>query len=159
MPRIIVNLATGEQTVDEDFVPPPPPVATDADRTSAKAAIAALADALAKEITGPVPETERASWPTKETAARSFLANQAAPHQTAMLQGEAALTGETLTALASKVVANADAYIAIAGTLTGFRRVWMGNVDALGASATVVDVGNVVAAARSAADVLRSGLV
>lgn len=108
-----------------------PAAATGDDLLAAKRRVAELADAFAVAVHGPVPDIERASWATKEIAARAFLAGGASTSQIAMLQPEAVLTGETLEVLATKIVANADAYVAIAGRLAGERRLAMAALDAL----------------------------
>lgn len=73
-------------------------------------------------ITGPVPEDEKLSWPSKEQAARAVLAANATTEQTAMIADEAQVGGETSADLAANIVANADAYWAAIAPLTGLRR-------------------------------------
>ena len=128
------------------------PLATLETIAAAKVRMSQLTDALATSVTGSVPDTERASWPTKEIAARAVLASAATPIQTAMIQAEATVTGENLLALAAKIVANADSYIAIAGLLVGKRRLAHAQLDAvvLG-SVTVSDIDAIVESARQSA--------
>ncbi|MCD9148526.1 hypothetical protein [Pseudophaeobacter flagellatus] len=94
----------------------------------AQAKAASLAEALdrlttsASAITGRVPQAERDSWATKAVAARAYLASAASVEQVAMLQAEAAITGEEIEDLAAAIVAMADAYAGIAAQLAGLRR-------------------------------------
>jgi hypothetical protein len=132
------------------IAPYTPPLATAETIEAAKAQVAQIADTFAASVTGPVAETERASWPTKETAARAHLAGNAAAYQTAMLQAEANVTGETLTALATKIVGNADLYTALAGSIVGWRRATNAALDALViGTATTADVDAAVASAKA----------
>lgn len=81
----------------------------------------ALSEA-AVAMTGPVPQVERDSWPTKAAAARAHLAGTATDKQQEMLAAEAAETGEAVDALVARVVANADAYEVAAARIAGIRR-------------------------------------
>ncbi|MFC4215101.1 hypothetical protein ACFP4H_13985 [Pseudophaeobacter arcticus] len=78
--------------------------------------------AAASEITGQVPQAERDSWATKALAARGYLADAASADQLAMLQAEAAITGEAVADLAAAIVAMAESYADIAAQLAGLRR-------------------------------------
>ncbi len=134
-----------------------PVLVTAADVLAAKQRVAAFADSLAAEVTGPVSETERASWPTKEIAARAYLdgvaPGTATATQVAMLQSEADLTGETPLALAQKIVDNADSYVEIAGLIAGQRRATYTAIDALEIGvATVADLEAVLTTARTQAE-------
>lgn len=84
--------------------------------------IASLAKA-ADAITGPVPQAERDSWPTKATAARAWVAGTATTQQIAMLEAECAVTSETRDDLAASILTKADAYSAFAASLSGQRRI------------------------------------
>lgn len=103
-------------------------------RTRAVARVVAVIDAAADAIAGPVPEYERASWPTKEAAARAYLslplAAGATAAQAAMIEGEATVAGETPAAVAARIVANADAWIGAIAALTGRRRVALAAIAA-----------------------------
>ncbi len=121
------------------------------DRQKAKADIAMLADQAATKIIGVVPEAERASWPAKEAAARAHVSGSADAGQTAMLEVEAALTGETVDVLAATIIARADAYKALAGQLTGIRRAAEAAIDAA-ADADAIEAA--VAAARQQIETL-----
>jgi hypothetical protein len=92
-------------------------------RTQALADVVAWVNTVTATITGPVPDDEKISWASKEEAARAFLASeQLSASQTALLTGEAAVTGETVASLSARIVANADLYRAAIATLTGLRR-------------------------------------
>lgn len=116
--------------------PPAPPVDLVALKASAKSRVAARADQIADMITGTVPLSERLSWPTKEAAARAVLAGTATAVQQSLIGAEAQVTGETPAALASSIVAKADAYIVAAGLIAGLRRKTMAAIDALADPAT-----------------------
>jgi hypothetical protein len=94
----------------------------------AQAKAASLAEALqrlttaASAVTGLVPQADRDSWATKAVAARAYLADVASADQTAMLQAEAAVTGELVEDLAAAIVAMAENYAGIAAKLAGQRR-------------------------------------
>lgn len=79
-------------------------------------------DSFTLSITGKVPQDEKLSWDAKEGAARAILAGNATTSQTALLQGEADLTGETLTELSTIIVAKADKYRLIVAKVAGLRR-------------------------------------
>ena len=76
----------------------------------------------ADAITGPVPQAERDSWATKESAARDWVAGTASPHQIAMLDAECGITGETKDELSANINTKADAFTSFASTMSGLRR-------------------------------------
>lgn len=108
-----------------------PDVITQTCVSEAKATVAAHAQSLTESIRGPVPDDEIASWPSKEIAARAIIAGTATSEQTAMIDGEAQLTGESVQVLAAKIVTNADAYGQIVGLVAGQRRKTFAEIDAL----------------------------
>jgi hypothetical protein len=133
----------------EPYTPPP---LSASDVLDAKRRVTAFADELAATITGPVPETERASWPTKEIAARAYIAGTATQSQINMLAAECSLTGETIEDLAQTIVTNADKYTAIAGIIVGQRRKTMGEIDKLEVGkASQADLQRVLETARAEA--------
>lgn len=79
-------------------------------------------EAKVEAVIGDVPQSEMLSWPVKEAAARRFIDGTAAPEDLALLDAEAAVTGETRMALAARVVERADAYRALTAQLSGLRR-------------------------------------
>ena len=112
-------------------------------RARAEAQVIARIDAATLAITGPVPLAEQLSWTVKEEAARAALADAASPAQTALLSGEADVTGEALADLAAKIVANADAYRAAVAHLAGLRRL---------AARAIADAPDAAALAQALAD-------
>jgi hypothetical protein len=143
--------------------PPPAPVSPLASPEfvhAAKLRVAAFADEMAAVVTGPVPESERASWPTKEVAARAVLSGSGAPYQIAMLQAECDLTGEALMDLAAKIVENAEKYIVISGLIAGQRRVVMAALDEMAfGTVTVAEVEAVLVSAREQAEAMLSQIL
>jgi hypothetical protein len=89
-------------------------------RTEATATLYSAIDDLTVRITGRVPLAEMLSWAPKEDAARAVLAGDTA--QSALLEGEAAVTGEAVIDLATRIVRKADGYRIIIAGLTGLRR-------------------------------------
>jgi hypothetical protein len=79
-------------------------------------------DSVTLRITGAVPAAEMLAWASKEAAARAFLAGATSEEQDVILKGEALQTGEEISGLAVRIIANADSYRAIIATLTGVRR-------------------------------------
>lgn len=123
-------------------------------RASAHTQTIALIEAATQAITGDVPLAEMLSWTTKEQVARELLAAPVgvAPHSAAILQGEADVTGEDLHDLASRIVANADAYRAAVARLAGLRRLTAAAIDAaetnLACEAAVIGLKGHLAAMR-----------
>lgn len=74
------------------------------------------------------PQSEQMSWGAQEAEARAFNANNSAATPT--LSAIAARTGETVAVLASKVIANANAFKAGGGDAIGRRRARMKAIDA-----------------------------
>jgi hypothetical protein len=91
-------------------------------RARARAALLARIEALVAALTGRVPLAEMLSWGPKEAAARAWLAASATPGDKALIEGEAAVTGEDPDALVVRILANADTYRAAVAALTGLRR-------------------------------------
>lgn len=91
-------------------------------RAEALIEAAALIDARAEAITGTVPLVERLSWGAKEQAARAVIAGTPSPEEAAMIAGEASVTGEEVPALATRILANADAWRLIAARMAALRR-------------------------------------
>lgn len=136
----------------------PPAIDIGAAKAMAKVRVSRRADEIAKMIAGTVPLAEQLSWPVKESAARAYAAGQATPSQLGLLAAEAAVAGETVAALAAKVIANADAYFKAAGLIAGQRRRTMAAIDALNNPATFDgDLANILAIAEiEAQDLLAS---
>lgn len=95
---------------------------------------AAYAAAIAV-IAAQYPDSERDSWPKQEAEARAYTANPAAP--TPLLSAIAFRRGITVTDLAARVIANADAYAVLGGDIIGRRQARM---DAIAAAVTANDM-------------------
>jgi hypothetical protein len=91
-------------------------------RLGAEARLATLIEAALTELTGPLPLAERLSWPIKEAAARAVLDDSASPAEIALLEAEAFETGESVAALAARIVARAAAWNRAVADLSGLRR-------------------------------------
>jgi len=103
-------------------------------------------DAFTLSVTGRVPDDEKLAWPAKEDAARAIVAGTATEPQTALLADEASGTGETVAALAAKVIAKADVYRAIVARCTAIRR----NADTALAAASAGPYDGIVSSAIAA---------
>lgn len=114
------RVATGMRHVNGEVLPPLPNLA--AARESALADLVSWIDASTVPLTGLVPRAERDSWPNKEASARAFVAGSATSQQVQDLEAEAAQTGETVAALAARIVTRANAWRPIAMALAGIRR-------------------------------------
>lgn len=101
------------------------------DANSAKAAMVEWITSFTQSVTGPVPIDERLSWDAKEAAARAYVAQTADLSQTAMIEDEAAITGEVPAALAAIIIAKADVFRAIAAKVAGLRRKTITAIDAV----------------------------
>ncbi|MGR3760877.1 hypothetical protein ACUXV3_12220 [Roseobacteraceae bacterium NS-SX3] len=97
---------------------------------SAQAAMANWIDGFLQQVSGRVPEFERASWPAKAAAARAIQAGTATGDQTALVLGEADVVGETIEETAALIVENAAPYEVIIGKATGLRRVLNAQLEA-----------------------------
>lgn len=135
----LVELSAGEAAAYAALqdAPPDPSAVLDAAKMDAKRRVIARADQIADAITGYVPLSERLSWPKKEAAALAYDANTATPSQLALLQAETSVTGETVAALAAKIISNAATYTTAAGLIAGQRRKTLEAIDALTDPATV----------------------
>lgn len=102
---------------------------TAAARAAAKGQVLAAIAALTEAMTGPVPLAEMLCWPAKEAAARACAEGTATEAQTAMITGEAEMTGETTAVLVNRILKNADAYGSAIATLTGLRRAAEADID------------------------------
>ncbi|MBK5932933.1 hypothetical protein C8N32_12134 [Rhodovulum imhoffii] len=98
-----------------------------------------------------VPVRERASWGAKEAAAVAWLAKTATPDQAAMIETEAALTGERARDLCAKIEQSARTFRHTAALAAGARRAL---AAALAHSETVADCEAAAEAVISAAAAL-----
>ena len=90
-------------------------------KANAIAELVAWSDAMALEITGPVPWAEMMSWTAKEAAARAVIAGTATPAETRMIGIEATIGKSSAADLAGRIVANADLYRDAIAKLTALR--------------------------------------
>lgn len=77
-------------------------------------------DSAISAITSTYPATEIASWPKQEDEARAYIVNNSTP--TPLLTALATARGVTVSDIAARVIAKADAYVGIAGALIGRRQ-------------------------------------
>lgn len=92
-------------------------------RAAALRDIRAEIDAAADRITGIYPRAEKDSWPQKEAAALAIIAGTATDGDTALIGGEAAVTGVAVADLAGRVVANSARFRQAIGALSGLRSI------------------------------------
>ena len=124
-------------------------------RGRAISAVLNTADEMAEKLTGRVPAAERDSWPLKEQAARAYLAGEQSEQDTALLQAEAELTGETVAALAATIVQKSTLFRIAAGKIAGMRRT---TIAAINEADTFEQVNTVLAGAKSSAELLLAEL-
>jgi len=108
-------------------------------------------DAYAETLVRKYPRVERDTWPTLEAAARAVDAGTETAGQTAMLAARMAVTGESEAALVAKILANADAFRAVAMWLQGLRAKHEASIDA------AADVAAVAAALQAARAEIAAG--
>lgn len=104
-----------------------PKYATAAD---AKAAMVQWINTFTSELTGNVPAVEPLSWPVKEVAARAYLDGSPDAFQSALIETEAAITGEEPATLAQNIIGKAVLYRAVVARITGLRRKTEAAIDA-----------------------------
>jgi hypothetical protein len=103
----------------------------------ARAQVLAAITAMTEAITGPVPLAEKLCWVAKETAARACAEGRATQTETALIEGEAAMTGEDKGDLVARILKNADAWRGAIAMLTGLRRAAIAAIDAADAMVSV----------------------
>lgn len=96
---------------------------TAAKAEAAKARVRAASDRAAAQFVAGVPAHEMTAWGTKADAATAYLAGTATAQQTALIETEANITGETGTELAEAINTNATAMMDAVARLIGLRRV------------------------------------
>jgi len=106
------------------YVPPPDPVEppTYPDAAAAIEAVAEWAEGFVRPLVAGVPAEERLSWPVKEVAAAALLDGTADAAQTALIEGEAAVTGEAPADLAGLILQRAAVYRPAVAAIAGLRR-------------------------------------
>lgn len=106
------------------YAPPPPPEA-EPTYPNARGATAALVEwlgAFFAPLISYAPFEEQLSWATKEVAARDYLAGTASTENAALIEGEAAIVGETPADLAQVILDNAAIFRAASIKIAGLRR-------------------------------------
>lgn len=105
-----------------------PPVYATAEE--AYEAMIAWVDAFNRTVTGPVPADEKLAWVYKDAAARAIDAGTADAAQLALIDAEAAITGETREDLAAKIIVKSNLYRQVVAAVSGLRRKTGAAIDA-----------------------------
>jgi hypothetical protein len=108
-----------------------------------------LADEASSQVNDVIPRGEMAAWSIKEVSARAVKAGNPEPQDTAILQAEASMTGETLDQLADHILEKAESYRIISGKLAGFRRAYGQKIMEAKSPGEIVQI---LADARQSAD-------
>ena len=116
--RTIITDWVAEGGSIDPYIAPPAYATADA----AKAALVAWIDEFTAGVTGAVPKDEKLSWDAKEAAAKAHQAGTADAEQTALLQGEADLTGESLADLSTAIITKATTFRTVVSKVAGLRR-------------------------------------
>lgn len=106
---------------------------------AAHARINADYDAAIAAITVGYPVSEQASWPKQENEARAWTANNSAP--TPWIDAAVTARGISKPDMVTKIIENADLFVAFSGTQTGKRQKLRDQIDALGANPTEAQLG------------------
>lgn len=114
--------AVHKHLIDNDLVGPYVAIPTINDAVLAEATLGDWVEQFTAPISAGVSQEERLSWPVKNDAAKAHIAGTPSASQTQMLTLEANWTGETIDALAGRIVAKADQYSAIVAAIAGIRR-------------------------------------
>ncbi|WP_037309092.1 hypothetical protein [Ruegeria halocynthiae] len=114
----VVTSDVAQARLETELAKPRP---TYPDLVTAKTAMVKWIDGFLSKITGPVPQYERESWPSKAEAARAVIAGTARVDQTALIAGEAGIQSKTEADIAQKIVAKASRFEAIISQTTGLR--------------------------------------
>ncbi len=118
--EIVFDVSTGERAeVDVPDVKDSPRYPTAA---AAVAAVVSWAEAFVAPLVSGAPAEERLSWPIKEAAAVAYKNGAPDPAQAALIDGEAAVTGEDPFALAEVILAKAEVYRTAVAAIAGLRR-------------------------------------
>jgi hypothetical protein len=91
-----------------------------------------------QQITSGYPASETSSWAKQETEARAYQANNAAA--TPLIDALAASRSINKAELVGRIIAKADLFAGISGTLIGRRQALEDDLDALPETATAEDV-------------------
>lgn len=91
-----------------------------------------------QQITNGYPSNEVSSWSKQETEARAFVANNAAA--TPLIDALASSRSVNKAELVTRIIAKADLFAEISGTLIGRRQGLEDDLDALPATATPEEI-------------------
>lgn len=91
-----------------------------------------------QQIVGSYPANEVSSWAKQETEARAYQANNAAA--TPLLDALASSRSVNKAELVTRIIAKADSFAGISGTLIGRRQGLEDDLDALSKAATAEDI-------------------
>lgn len=122
----------------------------------ALAAVLASIASVEAALTAGVPLGEKLSWTAKEQAALAVFSGNDSPADTALLAGEASITGETVAELAQRIIAAAEAYRFAASRMAGIRRA-AEKAIAVAADAAALEQAVATAQAQCAAIIEASG--
>ena len=95
-----------------------------------------------QQIVGSYPANEVSSWAKQETEARAYQANNSAA--TPLLDALASSRSVNKTELVTRIIAKADLFAGISGTLIGRRQGLEDDLDVLPETATAEDVAAIV---------------
>lgn len=95
-----------------------------------------------QQITSGYPSNEVSSWAKQETEARAYVANNSAA--TPLLDALASSRSVNKAELVTRIIAKADLFAGISGTLIGRCQGLEDDLDALSATATAEDVAAIV---------------
>jgi len=142
------DLAINPEVLGPTPAPEITPEILAATKDMAKRRVVVEADKLADLITGQVPRGERDAWSSKAQAARDYQDGVAKAWQTAMLQTEADLRGETVDVLTDKIIAAASTYETISAQIAAQRSSAFTAIDA---AMSPAEIEATLAAAQTAA--------
>lgn len=119
-----------------EFVPAPPTVE---ELIAAKRSDINVAfEKAMTHVISDIPAIERESWKKQEDEARAFVADKAAA--TPLIDALASSRSVNKTELVTRIIAKADLFAAVSGTLIGRRQGLEDDLDALPATATPEEI-------------------
>lgn len=126
---------------DETFseTQPLPKAPTQAElKQSKRTEINAYFEKSMQQIVGSYPSNEVSSWEKQETEARAYVANNSAA--TPLIDALASSRSVPKAELVTRIIAKADLFAGISGTLIGRRQGLEDDLDALPETATAEDI-------------------
>ena len=125
------------------------PPTLDEARTAAHAALLNFANEFLAQFFEGAADAEPLAWVKKEEAARVYKAGTADAKQTAMIEDEAAETGELPATLAEIIIVKADLYTKVIAFTSGLRRATQAELNA---ATTVEEIQPILDAAKVKAE-------